>query len=396
MCLRVSSTGRHDANLPHYHRGVLPRYEIGPPTIKLTASDEETLRSGGTIQQAILIDLVSGEAAGSADEGDHSAKGPQARRLLMVKDVAAPQSIIADRLLDYASYPRMVKGCDKLEQYDKYDTARPGRKPLQVMKAKYNIHALHMRFTYFMVHEWDPVRRTSTAAHAMCFPPFLTLMRHRMRHRTPTLSTDRCTCMCARAWLVLPPARPSLPAPDRQEERCMVFYLDYSKRSDMDDSVGYWYLQPTGPERCRVYYSCVTRLRTWVPKPVYALLTKTALKQATVWIDHESVQEWEQEKARRIEASKARKLAGGLQGLRERAREQLEKLAPNMPQPAFIGGRLPPSAAADKAPHIGGWASAMRPQNAVGSYRRMGERCGTHLASMRQRLALVRAARSID
>ena len=175
----------------------------------------------------------------------------------------------------------------------------------------------------------------------------------------------------------------------------MVFYLDYSKRSDMDDSVGYWYLQPTGPERCRVYYSCVTRLRTWVPKPVYALLTKTALKQATVWIDHESVQEWEQEKARRIEASKARRLAGGLQGLRERAREQLEKLAPNMPQPAFIGGRLPPSAAADKAPRIGGWASAMRPQNAVGSYRRMGERCGTHLASMRQRLAL-RAARSID
>ena len=96
---------------------MLPRYEIGPPSIKLTAAEEQTLRDGGTVQQAIMIDLASGMATGSAADADHSSHGPRARRLLMVKDVAAPQSIIADRLLDYEAYPRMVKGCDKIEPY---------------------------------------------------------------------------------------------------------------------------------------------------------------------------------------------------------------------------------------------------------------------------------------
>ena len=26
--------------------------------------------------------------------------------------------------------------------------------------------------------------------------------------------------------------------------RCMVFKLDYSRRSDLDDTVGYWYVLP--------------------------------------------------------------------------------------------------------------------------------------------------------
>ena len=173
----------------------------------------------------------------------------------------------------------------------------------------------------------------------------------------------------------------------------MVFYLDYDKRSDMDDSVGYWYLQPTGPERCRVYYSCVTRLRTWVPKPVYALLTKTALKQATVWIDHESVKEWEIEKARRLEESNARRLAGGLQGLRERARDQLEKLKkPPIPQLAFTGA--PRGAASRFASRFAMQAGAPRPQNANKACKRLAERCGTQLLGMRRHLC--RAATPIE
>ena len=56
----------------------------------------------------------------------------------------------------------------------------------------------------------------------------------------------------------------------------MIFNLDYSRQSDIDDSIGYWYVQQRGPEDCRVYYSCVTKLRTWVPGPVYSLLTKVA------------------------------------------------------------------------------------------------------------------------
>ena len=39
-------------------------------------------------------------------------------------------------------------------------------------------------------------------------------------------------------------------------QNCMVFNLDYDRRSDLDDSVGYWFAQPTGPASCRVFYSC--------------------------------------------------------------------------------------------------------------------------------------------
>ena len=57
----------------------------------------------------------------------------------------------------------------------------------------------------------------------------------------------------------------------------MTFHLDYSRRSDLDDSVGYWYVEPTGRTTSRVFYSCECKLRGWVPPPVYSLLTKEAL-----------------------------------------------------------------------------------------------------------------------
>lgn len=75
-------------------------------------------------------------------------------------------------------------------------------------------------------------------------------------------------------------------------QNCMVFNLDYDRRSDLDDSVGYWFAQPTGPTSCRVFYSCECKLRGWVPGPVYNVLTKQALKQATTWVSSEATKEW--------------------------------------------------------------------------------------------------------
>ena len=109
--------------------------------------------------QAILIDTSTGQELGSAGAGDAPASGPRARRLLMVKDIPAPHAIITDRLLDYDAYPRMIKGCDSLQQYAHSELPRPGKRPLQMMSAKYKIHALHMHFTYYMVHEFDPDER---------------------------------------------------------------------------------------------------------------------------------------------------------------------------------------------------------------------------------------------
>jgi hypothetical protein len=59
----------------------------------------------------------------------------------------------------------------------------------------------------------------------------------------------------------------------------MTFNLDYSRRSDIDDTVGYWFVEPTGRASCRVFYSCECKLRGWVPTPVYNMLTKEALKK---------------------------------------------------------------------------------------------------------------------
>ena len=57
--------------------------------------------------------------------------------------------------------------------------------------------------------------------------------------------------------------------------------------------MGYWFVQPTGAEECRVYYACDTTLRGWVPSPVYSLLGKTALKQTTTWVNEEVRSQWE-------------------------------------------------------------------------------------------------------
>jgi len=80
--------------------------------------------------------------------------------------------------------------------------------------------------------------------------------------------------------------------------RCMTFHLDYDRRSDLDDSVGYWYVVPQGSTRSRVYYSMDCKLHGWVPPPVYNLLTHEALKKATVWVERESVKEWRSQQSR--------------------------------------------------------------------------------------------------
>jgi hypothetical protein len=122
--LRLAS-GASDAE-PHFHHGKLTPYEIGPPSILLSPSDESRLADGEAIMQAIVHE--DGET----------------RRLLMVKDVRAPADVIAGRLLDIDAYPRMVKGCDQTTTYEVAESEQTGRKEI---KTKYKIHAMHMKFT---------------------------------------------------------------------------------------------------------------------------------------------------------------------------------------------------------------------------------------------------------
>ena len=71
----VVSCGASTPSLPHWHHGRLQKYELGPPSLLLSRSDESRLLSGRSVLQAIV-----------ADDG-------VTRRLIMVRDIAAPSSV---------------------------------------------------------------------------------------------------------------------------------------------------------------------------------------------------------------------------------------------------------------------------------------------------------------
>lgn len=192
----------------HYHGGRLSKYRLGKPKLLLSSADEERLQEGQAVMQAV-----------AADDGS--------RRMIMVQDIDAPVHVVMGRIVDLERYDQMVQGVDSCVNY--VSTEQDG---IKTLKSKYEIHAAHMKLTYYMEHTYDPA------------------------------------------------------------QNCMVFNLDYDRRSDLDDSVGYWFAQPTGPASCRVFYSCECKLRGWVPGPVYNVLTKKALKQATTWVSTEALKEW--------------------------------------------------------------------------------------------------------
>ena len=60
----------------HYHGGKLTKYEIGPPALLLSASDEARLRGGRAVLQTIV-----------SEDGE-------SRRMIMVQDIHAPSHIV--------------------------------------------------------------------------------------------------------------------------------------------------------------------------------------------------------------------------------------------------------------------------------------------------------------
>lgn len=130
--LVVAARGASDS-LPHFHRGKFSPYEIGPPSVSLSSSDEQRLAAGEPITQAYV------------NSDGHS------RRLLMVKDIFAPADVVMGRILDFDRYKDMVKGCDECERYEMSES-----NGLKTIKCSYKIHAASMRFHYFMEHTFDP------------------------------------------------------------------------------------------------------------------------------------------------------------------------------------------------------------------------------------------------
>jgi ribosome-associated toxin RatA of RatAB toxin-antitoxin module len=64
----------------------------------------------------------------------------------------------------------------------------------------------------------------------------------------------------------------------------VTWRLDYSRESDLDDSVGMWRLEATDDGRTRVEYSVDVGVSSWVPGFVRGYLTDQGIRQATEWV----------------------------------------------------------------------------------------------------------------
>jgi ribosome-associated toxin RatA of RatAB toxin-antitoxin module len=70
----------------------------------------------------------------------------------------------------------------------------------------------------------------------------------------------------------------------------LTWTLDYSRQSDLDDSVGFWRVEPLAdrPGYTRLFYSVEVKPSGWVPGPIEDYLTDSGLTKATAWVKRES------------------------------------------------------------------------------------------------------------
>ena len=68
----------------------------------------------------------------------------------------------------------------------------------------------------------------------------------------------------------------------------MTWTLDYSRLSDLDDSVGYWRVSAISPTVTRVEYSVDIRFKGWIPGFVQEMISSKGLMTATSWVKKQS------------------------------------------------------------------------------------------------------------
>mmetsp|Transcript_2937 Transcript_2937/g.5068 ORF Transcript_2937/g.5068 Transcript_2937/m.5068 type:complete len:229 (-) Transcript_2937:175-861(-) len=152
-------------------------------------------------------------------------------RAMVIQDVHAPPTVVWDRILDFGSYNRMVPKVKTCENYD-------------------------------VTEEEDGSQKIMTR---MCLGVFGVKIEYFIEHCISTLENGQKIC----TWT-----------------------LDYNKSSDLDESVGYWYVEPhpdpEKPDWSRVFYSVALVPPGWIPGIVKNFLTKQALTQATAWVKEHS------------------------------------------------------------------------------------------------------------
>jgi hypothetical protein len=163
-------------------------------------------------------------------------------RGMVVQDVKAPVDVVWERILDFRSYPKMVPKTVESETYKRENLKHSQQRIWVRMKVGFPM----LKLQFFVNHLYDPKKNS------------------------------------------------------------MTWTLDYSRKSDLDDSVGYWYVipHPDNPgEWSRVYYSVQVSMFPWVPKFVVDFMSKQALTDATAWVKKYSEKEAAKRPARQKEAN---------------------------------------------------------------------------------------------
>jgi hypothetical protein len=141
-------------------------------------------------------------------------------RCTSVQEIKAPPEVVWKLLLDFPRYPKFVGGIASCEPYKKHRTLTGGK----MIWARYTAAVGPFKLRYYLEHQYEPL------------------------------------------------------------QHCMVWTLDYSRRSDIFDSVGYWYIEqrPTGS---RVYYTQDTLLPSWIPSSLRKKFTQAAMHAATARLE---------------------------------------------------------------------------------------------------------------
>jgi len=143
-------------------------------------------------------------------------------RGLVVQDVKAPTHVVWGKILDYDNYAKMVP---KTIQSENYKVEVHGDNS-QTIYTRMKVGVPLIKLEFFIKHEYKP------------------------------------------------------------ELNSLTWTLDYSKKSDFDDSCGYWYVipHPNNPNWTRVYYSVEVALFDWIPKFAVNFMSSKALTDATSWV----------------------------------------------------------------------------------------------------------------
>jgi Polyketide cyclase / dehydrase and lipid transport len=210
---------------PHPHRGVATPFESSLPNIKLDESAENVLAIGKPYQAQVPQQVSTSSSSNGAGGGN------VVMRTMLVQDVKAPVKTVMDRILDYNHYSRMAPNTLESEIYQREQ--QPQVEPSSSSSSQSSSSTAAERL-------WVRLKAGAPGMHIQFF----------------------CNVLHEPA------------------KNMVTWTLDYNKKSDVYDSVGYWYVEPhpkNPTQWARVHYSTELSLFSWVPKFIGDVISKSAL-----------------------------------------------------------------------------------------------------------------------